>query len=266
MDLGLKGRVAIVAGASRGIGLGIARDLAREGVKVAMVARRERALRREVDAINAAGGQAVAITAQMAERDDVVRAVAEATEAFGPPDIAVSMSFFLTVVGGTIPGRGFDNASDDQFEQAMQDIVMNIVYLTREVIPHMKEQGWGRLINIGTIAMKEPHREDPVLFSNIRVAACGLMKSLSNELGGHGITANVIAPGPVETPYFADYVAQLPESVNTLEKYIDNMVPTKRLGTIEDVGALATFLASDRAGWLTGQTISLDGGYARTLF
>lgn len=268
MDLGIEDRVAIVAGASKGMGLGIARELAREGARVAMVARHAEVVEREAEKIRQAGGRAVAITADMARKADVERAVAETREAFGPPDIAVSMSFFVTAVNkkGTVPGRGFDNASDEEFEQAIDDIIMNIVYLTRAVIPHMKEQGWGRLINIGTVAMKEPHREDPVLFSNIRVAACGLMKSLSNELGEFGITANVIAPGPVDSPSFGAYTAQLPEAMNTREKWARHLVPVRRLGTIEDAGALTAFLASDRAGWLTGQTITLDGGYARNLF
>src|SRR5262245_447143 len=250
------------------MGLGISRELAREGVKVAMVARHADVVQREAQAIVAEGHQAVGISADMSRKTDVVRAVAETRDVLGDPDIAVSMSFFVTAVNkrGTVPGRGFDNASDEEFERAIDDIVMNIVYLTREVLPHMKQQRWGRLIDLGTRPMREPHRDDPVLLSNIRVAACGLMKSLSNELGEFGITANVIAPGPVDSPSFGHYVAQLDESMNTKEKWARHLVPMRRLGEIEDAGALAAFLASDRAGWLTGQTITLDGGYSRNLF
>lgn len=265
MDLGLSGRTAIVAGASRGMGLGIAKELAQEGVKVAMVGRRHRRLDPEVDAINQQGGQAFAIEADMSVKEEVRRAVQLTRDHFGEPDIAITMSFYVATVNQKIPGRGFENASDEQIIEGMNDIVMNIVYLTREVLPHMKEQGWGRLINIGTVAMKEPHREDPVLLSNIRVAACGLMKTLANEFGPFGITSNIIAPGPVDTPYFGDYVDQLPESINTKNKWRE-LVPMRRLGTEEDAGALAAFIASERAGWLTGQTIVLDGGYARNLF
>jgi 3-oxoacyl-[acyl-carrier protein] reductase len=265
MDLGLSGKVAIIAGASRGIGLGIAQALAAEGARVAMVGRRRRRLEAAVQSVVAHGGTAVGVQADMSRKEDVVRAVATTRDLLGAPDIAVSMSFYVAAVGNSIPGRGFENTSDDQLRVGMEDIVLNIAYLTREVLPHMKEQGWGRLINIGSVAMKEPHRDDPVVMSNIRVAASGLMKTLANEYGPDGITANVIAPGPIDTPYLGDYFAQLPEAINTKEKWIQ-LVPMRRLGTEQDAGALAAFLASEQAGWITGQTILLDGGYARTLF
>jgi 3-oxoacyl-[acyl-carrier protein] reductase len=264
MDLGLSGKVAIVAGASRGIGLGIARALCAEGAAVAMTGRRQSRLDAAVRSVVADGARAIGIQADMSRKDDVVRAVATTRDKLGAPDIAVSMSFYVVAVDNSIPGRGFENTSDDQLREGMEDIVLNIAYLAREVLPHMKEQGWGRLINIGSVAMKEPHRDDPVVLSNIRVAAAGLMKTLANEYGQFGITANVIAPGPIDTPYLGDYFAQLPEHVNTKEKWA-KLVPMRRLGTEQDAGDLAAFLASDRASWITGQTILLDGGYARTL-
>jgi 3-oxoacyl-[acyl-carrier protein] reductase len=265
VDLAIEGRTAIVAGASRGMGLGIARELAREGVRVAMVGRRHRRLDPEVEAINAAGGVAIAIEADMTDESEVSRAVAETRAVFGNPDIAVSMGFYVTTRHDQDVDRGFGGTTNEEFRKIMDDIVMNVVYLTREVLPGMKDRRWGRLINIGTVAMKEPHREDPIISSNIRVAACGLMKTLANEYGQYGITANVIAPGPVDTPYFGDYVATLPEAVNTKDKWRE-LVPMRRLGTEDDAGALAAFLASEKASWITGQTIVLDGGYARNLY
>jgi NADP-dependent 3-hydroxy acid dehydrogenase YdfG len=175
VELGLAGKVALVAGASRGMGLAAAAALAAEGASVVMVGRKQHRLDPAVESVCAAGGSAVGFVADLTAKAGVQEAVAHTREVFGPPDIAVTMGFAM------VAERGFENLTDEQYRTGMDDAVMNIVHVAREVVPSMRERGWGRLLNIGSVAMKEPHREDPVLFSNIRVAACGLMKTLSNE-------------------------------------------------------------------------------------
>jgi 3-oxoacyl-[acyl-carrier protein] reductase len=268
MDLGLQGRVAFVCGASAGMGRAIAEELAREGASVVLASRSLERLTPVVDGIRAAGGRAIAAAGDMVRQADVAASVAVGRESFGPIDIAVSASYFVDAPnarpGMALPGIGFDTTTDDEFRHMYEDHVMGVVHLTREVLPHMREQGWGRLLNIGSCAMKEAHREPLHYLANLRIVVSGLMKSLSNEVGRHGITANVIAPGPVTTPSQERMMEGLAgdASLDSVAEWTEK-IPMGRMGRPEDAGALAAFLASERAGWITGQTILLDGGYTR---
>jgi 3-oxoacyl-[acyl-carrier protein] reductase len=138
------------------------------------------------------------------------------------------------------------------------------VYLVREVLPAMKQKRWGRLLNIGSVAMKVPHLEDPMPSTNTRVAVNGLMKTLAQEYGPYNITANVIATGPFDSELSRQYRAS-GTGIKT-ETWYHKMLPVGRWGRPEEMGALAAFLCSERAGFITGETIRIDGGYTKSLF
>jgi 3-oxoacyl-[acyl-carrier protein] reductase len=264
MDLGLTGKVAIVAGGSRGCGRGISEELAKEGALVVLSGRVHDAVNATIDSIRSAGGKAIGVVADMTVKPEATRIIDEARKAFGAPDILVVNS------PGPVPDRnsnrwrGFENCSDEDFLAVYQGFVMSVVYLVREVLPDMRKKQWGRLLNIGSIAMKTPHLEDPMPATNTRVAVAGLMKTLSQENGPYGITANTIATGPFDSELSRDYRAS-GTGVKT-EDWYRKMLPVGRWGRPDEMGALATFLCSQRAAFLTGETIRIDGGYTKSLF
>lgn len=264
MNLGLTDKIAVVAGGSRGCGRGIAEELALEGAKVLLSGRNEDAVNAAVAGITAAGGTATGIVADMTEKAGAVAIIDAARRAYGHPDILIVNSPGSTPDPVTNRWRGFENCSDEDFELIHRYFVMSVVYLTREVLPAMREKGWGRLLNIGSIAMKTPHLEDPMPATNTRVAVNALMKTLSQENGPYGITSNVIATGPFDSELSREYRAS-GTGIKT-EEWYRKMLPVGRWGRPEEMGALATFLCSTRAAFITGETIRIDGGYTKSLF
>jgi 3-oxoacyl-[acyl-carrier protein] reductase len=264
MDLGLYGKTAIVAGGSRGCGRGISEVLAAEGTAVVFSGRRQDAVTAAETAIRTRGGKAVGVVADMTTREGALSIIRAARDHFGDPDILVVNS------PGAVPDRltgrwrGFENSSDADFEEIYRNYVMSLVYLTRAVLPAMKARRWGRLLNIGSVAMKVPHLEDPMPAVNIRVAVSAVMKTLSQEYGPYGITANVIATGPFDSELSREYRAS-GTGVKT-EEWYRAMLPAGRWGDPAEMGWLAAFLCSERAAFLTGETIRLDGGYGKSLF
>jgi len=264
MELGLRDKVAVVAGGSRGCGRGIAEVLAAEGARVLLSGRQREPVEATVAAIRAAGGTASGVVADMTEPAGAAQIVQAAREAFGAPDILVINSPGPVPDRATNRWRGFENCSDADFLHVYQCFVMSTVYLARQVLPAMREKGWGRLLNIGSIAMKTPHLDDPMPATNTRVAVAALMKTLAQEEGPHGITANTIATGPFESELSRDYRAS-GTGVKTDDWY-RKMLPVGRWGEPKEMGALAAFLCSTQAAFLTGETIRLDGGYTKSLF
>jgi 3-oxoacyl-[acyl-carrier protein] reductase len=264
MDLGLARRVAVVAGGSRGCGRGISQELAKEGVRVVLSGRNAGVVDEAVEAIGAAGGEAVGVVADMTVKAEALSIIATARDRFGSPDIVVVNSPGPVPDPGTDHWRGFENCSDEDFLAVYQGFVMSVVYLVRAALPAMREKGWGRLVNIGSIAMKVPHLEDPMPATNTRVAVNGLMKTLAQENGPYGITANVIATGPFDTELSQQYRVS-GTGIKTDEWY-QKMLPVGRWGRPEEMGALVAFLCSERAGFITGETIRIDGGYSKSLF
>lgn len=260
MDLGLADKVALVSGASNGIGLAIAEGLAAEGAKVMLVARREGPLREAAERIGDAGGTAAWVSADMTKRDGVRTAVAAAEAAFGMPQVAI---------GNVRPINryGLDDASDEDFRQAFDEMVMSQVHLARALFPSMQAAGWGRLVHIATVCAKEPHRWLNIILSNTgRPALLGLNKTLSNEFAGDGITVNTILPGLIDTGVSEEVTkaAQargVPELIEPQPR-----IPVGRAGTPEEVAATTVFLCSRQASYITGQAIAVDGGWIRGLY
>jgi 3-oxoacyl-[acyl-carrier protein] reductase len=263
MDLGLAGKVALVSGGSKGIGRAISEELGREGCRVVVTARGKDPVDQTVAAIRDTGGSAVGVPADFTVKADIERVVAEAHAAFGPVDIAVFNVY------GPNDGR-FDESSDESFEKAYNDMVLALVWMTRAVVPDMKAAGWGRLVTIGSTCAKEPHRELPLVTANVtRVGAVALNKSLSAELGPFGITVNTLATGGFMTDRYRSYMQRIASEQGrdhdetTAARRAD--IPVGRLGNPDEMAAVAAFLCSQRASYVTGQTIVVDGGRVEAL-
>ena len=245
MDLGLPGRVALVMGASRGIGRGIAAALAREGARVAISSRSERKLAEAAEQID------VDARAFAADTDDIERLAAlpaEVEAELGPVDILV------TNTGGPPPGGVFDH-DPAAWEAAYRSLVLAPQTLVAAAVPGMRERGWGRVVNVGSTSTLEPI-PGLVLSNANRLAAVGLMKSLAAEVARDGVTVNTVATGMFATERLAGMRGSLEEA----EKHAAEAVPAGRLGTPEEYGDLVAFLCSERAAYLTGAVIPLDGG------
>ena len=257
MDLGLKNRVAIVGGASKGIGRAAAMMLAHEGARVVIAARGLEALTHAASAIrDATGADVLPVQCDMASESDIKALVARTVDEFGRIDIVVNNA------GGPPPGR-FDAHDDAAWQQAFALNLMSVVRLTREALPHLRQSDQGRIINITSTAVKEPI--DGLILSNaVRLGTTGLAKTLSKEFGGYGITVNNVAPGLTMTDRIRPVIAmQAKSSGRTFEEVAaerEARIPLGRMAQPEDVAAMIVFLASKQARQITGQTIVVDGG------
>jgi 3-oxoacyl-[acyl-carrier protein] reductase len=264
MDLGIDGKVGLVSGGSKGIGKAIAIELAREGVKVGVTARGQEAIDDTVKTITDAGGTAIGISADFTKKPDIERVCRETKEAFGPLDIAVFNVY------GPQSGR-YVETSDDDFLTAFNDMVMALHWMSRTVLPDMEERGWGRLVTVNSISSKEVHRELPLFTANpTRVAAVSFNKTLSAEVGQHGITVNTLGTGGFITERYTSYMskqaAQRGEDYDEFVAMRRDDVPVGRLGYPEEMAAVAAFLCSTRASYVTGQFVVVDGGRVRTVW
>lgn len=263
MDLGISGKVALVFGGSKGIGLGCAHEFAREGCRVVIAARTQSTIDAAVAEVQVAGGQAVGVSADCTTKDGIGQAVQAATEAFGPPDILI-----FNVDSG--PKGSFLEVDDDTFAAANTNNVMAFRWAVQAVIPHMQSRGWGRILTIGTNSVKAPHRKLARAAQNTyRVGALALSKTISAELGPMGITVNTLGTGAIATPQFKQVFTKIAEAQGqTYDEHIAERTaayPIPRMGTPEDMAAAAAFLCSDRAGFITGQVLVIDGGNLEVL-
>ncbi len=247
MDLGLKGRTALVCGASSGLGLASAEALAAEGANVTMFARRRDELERQADRIGA-----LAVRGDVTLPQDTDRAVATTLEAFGGLDILVWNS------GGPTPGSGTDITSDS-LEQAVELMLQPLVRLVRAALPHLESSPGGRILAITSLAAKEPTAH-LALSNTLRPAVHGYLKTLADELGANGITVNCVSPGRIATARLDQLYPGGPSEEQLAQ------IPLRRWGTPEEFGDVVCFLASDRARYVSGQTLVVDGGLQRSLF
>lgn len=261
MDLGLQGRTAFVAAASRGLGFAIADALAAEGVRIACCARSEQIAARAKELGRRHGVETLGITADVSVPTDVTRAVAAAVERFGPVDILV------TNAGGPPPGP-FEAQAPEAWQQAFALNLESVVNLTRAVLPGMKERRWGRILNVTSIAVKQPV-DNLILSNSLRAAVTGFARTLANEVAPFGITVNNLMPGYTRTErleQLAEANARLKKSSRDAEFGLwEQQIPMGRVGEPEEFAALAAFLASARASYITAQSIAVDGGWIRSL-
>lgn len=267
MDLGLAGKTVILSGGSKGIGRAIAEEFAREGAHVAIAARGREALDETVEAIRAAGGSVTGIQADMTNAEQIHKAVTTATETFGaPPDIAISNLDAPDARRGSSFNLSFEDAD---FDEGHNELVMSVVHLTRAVLPGMKAKRWGRLINIGSHAAKEPHGPPTQMIqSNVgRLGVVGLMKTLSYEYGPYNITANVLAVGYVATGLSLDWIGTHGLNQQGLEaEMLKTGLGACRFGRPDEIAALAIFIASERASFISGECITVTGGMYQGTF
>ena len=262
MDLGLRGKVALVAAASRGLGRAVAEELAAEGAALVLCARSAEAINKTAHEIaEATGADTLALPCDVSKTDDIMRLVQSGIERFGRIDILV------TNAGGPPAGQ-FESFSQDQWEAATRLTLFSAIELTRQVLPGMKERRWGRILNITSIAVKQPV-DNLILSNSLRAAVTGMARTLANEVATFGITVNNIMPGYTRTERVEELSRMMAEKEGiTPEDFIarwEKEIPMRRLGEPREFAALAAFLVSERAGYITGTSIPVDGGWIRSL-
>jgi len=262
MDLGLKGRVAIVTGSSRGIGKAIALGLAQEGAEVSICARNGEQLEETAEEIaSSAKVEVLALQTDLTRREDIKKLMNETIRKFGRVDILVNNT------GGPAPSI-FLETSEEDWRRGVDLLLMSVIHTCQEVIPHMRKRRWGRIINMTSFAAKQP--ADRLILSNaIRAGILGLSKTLANELAGDGILVNAVCPGWTLTKRVEELArAQAKVSGKSHEDVIrgwENGIPLKRLAQPEEIANLVVFLASERASYITGAVIQVDGGFIKGL-
>jgi 3-oxoacyl-[acyl-carrier protein] reductase len=260
MDLGLTGKVALVTAGSKGLGKAIALELAREGADVAIASRNEDSLQLAAAEIADETGRApLYVAADMTSAQDIDRLVQVVMDRFGRVDILVNNT------GGPPPGF-FADFTDDQWQGAVDLLLLSSVRLIRAVLPGMRERRWGRIINSTSVAVKQPIPN--LLLSNaVRTAVIGLAKSLSNEVAAEGVTVNNLLPGSIYTDRIIqtnNNVAQRTgRTVEEVRAASEADIPMKRYGRVDEYAAAAAFLASERASYITGVSLLVDGGVHR---
>lgn len=257
MDLALNGKAALVGGASRGIGRAVADGLAREGCRVAICARDEADLEAAAAQIRTSTGTDVfALRCDMAVASDIERFVAATVQHFGGLDIVVNNA-------GGPPAGTFDSHDDAAWQHALDQNFYSVVRTVRAALPHLRSSGSGRIVNITSVAAKEPI-QGLILSNAARLGVVGLAKTLSRELGPHNITVNNVCPGLTLTDRMRElYGARAQGAGRTLDDVLADeaaRIPLKRLAEPEDVAALVVFLASGPARQITGTTVQVDGG------
>ena len=264
MDLGIKGKVALVAASSKGIGKAIAFALADEGVKLSIFSRSKDEIERTASEIRTRFDVDVLASAtDVTSKEQVDRAIENTVQTLGG-----GIDILINNAGGP-PFGFFDDFESPDWQNALELNLLSGIYLAKKVTPLMKKKNWGRIVNITSIAVKQPI--DGLILSNTsRAGLIGFSKTLSNELAKDNILVNNICPGRIYT----DRIKTLAEKRATqsgieYEKAIEEMekdIPLRRIGTPEELAALACFLASEKASYMTGTTIQVDGGLLRGLF
>ena len=260
MDLGLQGKVAIVTGSSDGIGFAITRALAREGARVVLCARRENLLAEARDAIvKETGAEVIVVPCDVQRLGDVQRLVKETIEHFGAIHILVNNA-------GSVPSIQFTDVDDAQWHQMLEGKLLGFIRVSREVVPHMRRTGWGRIVNIAGTAGMEPSNTAMAVGLN-NAAVTNWTKSMSREYAADGILVTTVAPGSIETPRQVRNRQREAELRGTpldqLLKARVRDIPLGRLGRPEEVAHLVVFLASECSSYITGTCITIDGGVRR---
>jgi 3-oxoacyl-[acyl-carrier protein] reductase len=262
MDLGIKGRVAMVAAASKGLGRAIAESLAREGVRVSICARSLESLEEARKSIEGAGGEVLAVACDVTRLEDLEEWFNETQSRFGAVDILV------TNTGGP-PAAPFMKLTEEQWTSGIDSTLLNVVRLSRLVIPSMQSKKWGRIVHITSLVAKNPV-ELLTVSSTLRAGISGLTKTLADQVARDGILVNAVLPGHFLTDrqrHLAEIRAT--EQGITPAEYLaksEQAIPMGRMGRVEELADVVTFLCSERASYVTGSSIQVDGGIIRSTF
>jgi len=252
MDLGLRGRTAFIAASSQGLGKAVALELAKEGADIIMCGRNAETLTRTEGEVKSLGVKVLSLVGDLSNNEDRQRIISETLKKFGHVDILV------TNTGGPPAGK-FESFGKQEWDQAVQQLLGSAGGLVKGFLPGMKEQRWGRIISITSQAVKQP--VDNLILSNaVRASVVGLMKSLSNELGEYNITVNNVMPGYTETQRLRKLIED-----NPLMTDVTKEIPLRRFGKPEEFSAAVAFLASDRASYITGVSLAVDGGWIKSI-
>jgi 3-oxoacyl-[acyl-carrier protein] reductase len=260
MDLGLRGKVAVVSGSSDGIGYAVAHSLAQEGARIVLCARREPLLAEARKTIEKeTGAEVLAITCDVQRLDEVQHLVAEVMQRFGMINILVNNA-------GSVPSIRFADIDDAQWYRMLEGKLLGYIRMTREIAPHMRKAGWGRIINIAGTAGWEPSGTAMAVGLN-NAAVMNWTKSLSLSYAEDGILVTAVAPGSIETPRQirnrqreADITGR---NFEEIRKARAQEIPLHRLGRAEEVANVVVFLASERSSYMTGTCVTVDGGVVR---
>lgn len=261
MDFGIRDRVALVAAASKGLGRACAAELGREGARVVICARGAEALKNTERELAAAGVSVTAVVADLSTLEGIDAVAQAALDAHGKVDVLVNNA-------GGPPAGPFEQHTWDTWERAVHLNLRSAVELTRRFLPGMRERRWGRVINITSIAVKQP--VDGLILSNsVRAAVTGWARTLANEVARDGVTVNNVLPGYTRTDRVEQLNATRAKSegitVDDVQKRTEAQIPMRRMGEPPEFAALVAFLASDRASYITAQSIPVDGGWIRAL-
>jgi 3-oxoacyl-[acyl-carrier protein] reductase len=262
MDLGLKGKIALVAAASRGLGRAVAEELAAEGAALVICSRQAETISQTAGEITkATGAEILALECDVSQTGEVARLVQSGIERFGRIDILVTNS-------GGPPAGQFESFSIEQWEAATRLLLHSAVELARQVLPGMKERRWGRILNITSIAVKQPI-DNLILSNSLRAAVTGMARTLANEVAAFGVTVNNIMPGYTRTERVEELARMMADKEGiTAAEFVarwEKEIPLRRLGEPKEFAALAAFLVSDRASYITGTSIPVDGGWIKSL-
>ncbi len=262
MDLGIKGKRALVLASSRGLGLGIARALAAEGAHVLLCGRSGEKLKANCEAINAAGqGKADHVVADLSDADFVDTMLAAVHQKLGGIDILVNNT------GGPTPGTA-EEMTPEKLYNFFQSMVVRVITLTNALLPLMKTQGFGRIVTVASSGVFEPI-PNLALSNTLRSALVGWNKTISTEVASYGVTANMILPGRIHTDRIEELdSANAQRTGRTIEEVRAasiRTIPARRLGAVEEFAAAAAFLCSQPASYITGTMLRVDGGAARSI-